>query len=149
MQRREARGDRGQGGKVGSGMAAGPPSNKCRAAGRCHRIRACQRSPRRRQRAQNSRRPRGGVSPSWAGRGGGRGTPPARPLPWPWPWLWPWLWPPLRPTTPAQQRPRRGPVGLPLPPGEGDLLGKVQGGRRSPGEEEERKGKIALSLRFH
>lgn len=70
MQRREARGDRGQGGKVDSGMAAGPRSNKCRAAGRCHRIRACQRSPRRRQRAQNSRRPRGGVSPGGAGWGG-------------------------------------------------------------------------------
>lgn len=141
MQRREARGDRGQGGKVDSGMAAGPPSNKCRAAGRCHRIRACQRSPRRRQRAQNSRRPRGGVSPG--GAGGGRGTPPARPL------SWPWLWPPLRPTTPAQQRPRRGPVGLPLPPIQGDLLGKVRGGRRSPGEEEKRREKMALSLRFH
>lgn len=55
---------------MGSRMAAGPRSNKCRAAGRCHRIRSSQRSPRRRQRAQNSRRPRGGVSPGGAGREG-------------------------------------------------------------------------------
>lgn len=56
--------DRGQRGKVSSGMVAGPGSNKCGAAGRCHRIRACQRSRcrRRSQLAQNSWRPRGGVN---------------------------------------------------------------------------------------
>lgn len=51
------------------------------ACGRCHRIRACQRSRRRRQRAQNSRCPRGGVS--WGAAGGALREPRGRPRDWP------------------------------------------------------------------
>ncbi|XP_039710016.1 fibrosin-1-like protein isoform X2 [Pteropus medius] len=66
-------------------MVAGPGSNKCWAAGRCHRIRACQRSCRRSQLAQNSWRLRGGVNPGRAGgapasqRGLSPGPAPAKP----------------------------------------------------------------------
>lgn len=117
--------DRGQRGKVSSGMVAGPGSNKCGAAGRCHRIRACQRSRcrRRSQLAQNSWRPRGGVN-----RAGREGHPRAG-GPQPGPCRFP--------ATPRGAR-RADPAGPTPPPRTRGCLGKrKRRGRRSLREEEE------------
>lgn len=117
--------DRGQRGKVSSGMVAGPGSNKCGAAGRCHRIRACQRS--RCRVAANSPKIAGGRGAGSTGQGG-RGTrEPAGPQPGPC----------RCQATPRGTR-RADPAGPTPPPRTRGCLGKrKRRGRRSLREEEE------------